>query len=107
MTPQLAAPKPKRSKQDDFRSKRDDGREKNEDAVRGVVGKGGRAGAINVNKFRISDPEQLKNVKKCNKTSKSCRRACTSMRAGCKGRHDGCRRNEVRGMHADVSDASR
>ena len=42
MTPQLAAPKPKRSKQDDFRSKRDDGREKNEDAVSGVVGEGGQ-----------------------------------------------------------------
>ena len=53
MTPQLAAPKPKRSKQDEFRSKRDDGREKNEDAVKGVVGEGAGS-ATNVNKITDS-----------------------------------------------------
>jgi hypothetical protein len=53
MTPQLAAPKPKRSKQDEFRSKRDDGREKNEDAVKGVVGEG--AGRRNQRVNKITD----------------------------------------------------
>ena len=60
MTPQLAAPKPKRSKQDDFRSKRDDGRDKNEDAVRGVVKEGaGQAHALPHDENGVVEKEQL------------------------------------------------